>query len=209
MKRLLTLLSVGTIAVFSSCANDTRQERPNGADSTSYRPSSQGIVDSALPIDTLLHRFRSTLPDTPTTLLGGESSPERLSRALLTALTANDTARLRALVVSRTEFAWLYYPHTHWIRPPYEMGPDLVWLQVAANSEKGLVRLVRRYGGRSLRFDGLSCADSVLREGPNTIVQGCRVRFAAADSAARELQLFGSLLNRDGRYKFVSYANDL
>ena len=27
--------------------------------------------------------------------------------------------------------------------------------------------------------------------------------------AARDLRLFSSLLSRDGRYKFLSYANDL
>ena len=46
-------------------------------------------------------------------------------------------------------------------------------------------------------------------EGPNRLVTGCRVRFAAGDSAAREMRLFGALLNRDGQYKFLSYANDL
>ncbi len=168
-----------------------------------------GVVDSALPIDTLLHRFRATLADTPTTLVGGASSPEALTRTLLRALETQDTATVQRLVLSASEFAWLHYPHTRFTRPPYEMGPELLWLQLGMASEKGAVRLIRRYGGVPLRFEALACPDSATIEGPNRIWTGCRVRFAASDSTARELGLFGSLLQRDGRYKFVSYANEL
>lgn len=168
-----------------------------------------GVVDSALPIDTLLRRFRATLPDTPTTLAGGEPSPQALTRALLRALETQDTATVRRLVLSASEFAWLYYPHTRFTRPPYELGPELLWLQVALASEKGAVRLIRRYGGVPLRLEALDCPDSAVVEGPNRVLTGCRVRFAASDSAARELRLFAALLQRDGQYKFVSYANEL
>lgn len=140
---------------------------------------------------------------------GGGATPERLARELLTALTARDTAALRALVLSRAEFAWLYYPHSRFVAPPYELGPELVWITQGAGSEKGAVRLLNRFGGRPLRFLGVTCPDAVEREGPNTLTRGCRTRFAVADSAPREMRLFGALLYRDGRYKFLSYANDL
>lgn len=168
-----------------------------------------GVVDSALPIPVLLERFRATTVDTPTVLGGGAERPEALVRALLDAVSARDTVALRSLVMSRAEFAWLYYPHTKYVARPYELGPELVWLQHVAGSETGAVRLLERYGGSRLRLDALLCPDSVLVEGPNRITAGCRVRFAAADSAPRTLQLFAGLLARDGRYKFLSYANDL
>lgn len=168
-----------------------------------------GVVDSALPIPELLARFRAATADTPTTLSGGAKSPERLARALLAALGARDTAGVRALVMSRGEFAWLYYPHTKFTAPPYELGPDLVWIPLVAASDKGAGRLLSRFGGQALRIEALTCPDTVTTEGPNTIVSGCSVRFAGGDSAARDLRIFSSLLSRDGRYKFLSYANDL
>jgi hypothetical protein len=200
------ILMLAAVLVVLAC---DRPDRSDAADTRDRAPIAGSVVDSTLPIDTLLHRFRATLPDTPSVLTGGVGSPEALARALLGALQANDTTTLRSLAISPAEFAWLYYPHAKWTRPPYEMGPELVWLQVGASSEKGLVRLVRRYGGRALRFDALTCPDSSVTEGPNVITEGCRVRFAVADSAPRELRLFGSLLRRDGRYKLVSYSNDL
>lgn len=172
-------------------------------------PALVGVIDSALPIDTLLRRFRAAITDTPTVLLGGAATPEALTQALLTAVGRRDTSAIRSLVMNRSEFAWLYYPHTKFTRQPYELGPDLVWMQTRLASEQGITRLFARYGGSQLRFAGLSCSDSSTREGPNRLVADCRVRFAAADSAERELRLFGALLNRDGRYKFLTYANDL
>ena len=179
------------------------------------RPASEspapppGVVDSALPIPLLLDRFRATVADTPAALAGGATSPERLTRALLSALSAHDTAALRGLTVSRAEFAWLYYPESRYTRPPYELGPELVWLTTSAANEKGAGRLLQRYGGRPLRLDGVRCPAPAETEGTNAVLRGCLVRFAAGDSAVRELALFGALLRRDGRYKFLSFANDL
>ncbi|MBX3173361.1 MAG: hypothetical protein KF709_03065 [Gemmatimonadaceae bacterium] len=184
-------------------------DRNRSEQAASDVPHQEVHVDSALPIDTLLARFRATVADTPRRLDGGARDAEALTRALLTALQEQDTAALRQLVLTRSEFAWLYYPHTKFTAPPYELGPELLWFQLQLASEKGATRLVRRYGGSSLRFEALECPDSVSVEGPNRVVTGCRVRFAAADSAARTMRLFGSLLERDGRVKFVTYANDL
>jgi hypothetical protein len=202
-RRSRAALLLGLIATAAACASDTDQATP----AADLPPGA--VIDSALPIDTLLARFRATLPDTPTALVGGEASPERLTRALLGALTAQDTATIRRLVLSRSEFGWLYYPHTRYTKRPYELGPELLWIQVNENSEKGIVRLLRRYGGSRLRFEALACPDSSSVEGPNTLTGPCQVTFAAADSSARTMQIFGSIIARDGRFKFVSYANEL
>ncbi len=202
--RTTARLLVAGAALLGACVGDARSATPPAA-----AEAPGGVVDSALPIPVLLDRFRATTADTPAVLRGGAESPRALTVALLGAVARHDTATLRALVMSRAEFAWLYYPHTRFTAPPYELGPELVWLQLGAASETGAVRLLARYGGSALRLDALTCDDSVRIEGPNRIIGGCRVRFASGDSAARELRLFGALLNRDGRYKFLSYANDL
>lgn len=202
--RGFTLLVIMAVAI-AVVACDRAASSDGGADA---RPPGY-VVDSALPIDTLLARFRATIPDTPTTLAGGEASAERLAREFLRAVASNDTATIRRLVVNRAEFAWLYYPHTRFTKPPYELGAELLWIQINEASEKGIVRTLRRYGGSPLRFEALSCPDSAGAEGPNRVTVGCQLSFAAGDSAARSLRLFGSLLERDGRWKFISYANEL
>jgi len=195
----LVLTAVVMVGV-AACDPAPRAEPPTPA---------AGVVDSALPIPTLLARFRATVSDTPAVLEGGADSPLTLARALSRAIAAHDTAAVRGLALSKAEFGWLYYPNTKYVRPPYELGPELVWFTLVAASDKGAGRLLSRYGGRALRVEAVTCPDSAEQEGPNAILRGCRVRFAVPDSAEREMQLFGALLKRDGRYKFLSYANDL
>lgn len=204
IKRISPALAVAVAAIVGVAC-----DRSSGSTAETAALPPGYVVDSALPIDTLLARFRATIVDTPTTLVGGETSAERLAREFLRAVGANDTASIRRLVVNRAEFGWLYYPYTRFTKRPYELGPELLWMQVNEASEKGIVRTLRRYGGSRLRFEALNCPDSAVAEGPNRITIGCQLRFAAADSAARSLQLFGSLIERDGRWKFVSYANEL
>lgn len=200
MSKAIILLGL-SLAAALACGGDRAAD-------TEAVPSA-GVVDSALPIPVLLARFRAATPDTLTALSGGADSPDALGRALLAAVQRHDTAAVRALAVSRAEFAWLYYPHSRFTAPPYELGPDLVWLQLVAASDKGAGRLLQRYGGRALRFERLDCPDTAAVEGPNRIATGCTVRFAVADSAARDLRLFATTLTRDGRVKVLSFANDL
>ncbi len=197
---VLVLLLAGAAAACG--ARDAAEEQQAGA-------APAGVVDSALPIPVLLDRFRATLPDTPRMLAGGESSINRLARRLLIAVERNDTATARALILTRSEFAWLYYPETKFTHPPYELGPELVWLTTIGASEKGIGRLFARYGARRLRVSTIACPDSAVAEGVNRVHRGCRVTFSVPDSSAREMQLFGAVLERDGRFKFLSYANDL
>lgn len=199
--RVPLLVCVALVTLAAGCVDDARSVPEDRTAGT--------VVDSALPIAELLTRFQATLPDSPRTLAGGAEDAERLTRVLFTALATHDTTALRTLIVSRSEFGFLYYPHSQFTRAPYALAPDLVWLTMVSASEKGAGRLLARYGGRQLRFERLVCDDSARTEGPNRVQRGCRVRFAVPDSAPRELQLFGALLTRDGRTKFLSVANDL
>jgi hypothetical protein len=149
------------------------------------------------------------LPDEPTALERGESSRDALVRRFVRALEMSDTAALLALHLTRAEFAYLYYPFTQYTRPPYELSPALLWFLIEQNSEKGLVRLLRRYGGRPLGYVGYRCEQEPQREGANRLWNACRIKRKVESGELVEERLFGSIIERDGRYKFVSYANDL
>jgi hypothetical protein len=116
-----------------------------------------------------------------------------------------DSAALDRLQITREEFAYLYYPDSKLARPPYELGPDVMWMQIESQRQRGLHRLVGKYGGRKFQIRGLEC-QAVERQNA-VIVHQCAVRMNGADSVAR--QLFGSIIEREGRFKFVGYANRL
>jgi hypothetical protein len=169
--------------------------------------SDVGYVDSAIPIDEALQRFRQDLPEV-TALNGGLDSREQLVREFVRALGGRDTVALRRMVLTAGEFAWLYYPYSPLSRPPYELSPALMWFQLQGESEKGASRLLSERASRTLRYLGHTCGSPRV-EGKNRVHPSCELRrvTAAGDTVAE--RLFGLILERDGRYKFVGYANRL
>jgi hypothetical protein len=166
------------------------------------------VVDSILPMPELLRRFRADLGPAPAALGGGAPSREALVRAFVRAVEARDTAALRRLVLSRAEFAYLYFPESPVSRPPYSAPPALAWFQLVEGSNKGGGRLLARLGGRPLGYAGHRCEGPGERQGANRVWARCTVRLARAAGDTAERRLFGSVVARGGRYKFASYAND-
>jgi len=167
-----------------------------------------GVVDSALPRDEALRRFRAGSPERAD-LGEAPRSRDALVRAFVRALEANDTAGMRALVLTRAEFGWLYYATTPQGLPPYDLSPSLLWFLTEGGTSKGLRRLLEERGGRSVEYAGYHCEPAPSREGANTVWGPCLVRRVQAAGDTVEERLFGLILERAGRFKFVSLANKL
>lgn len=166
-------------------------------------------VDSIFPIEEEIRRFRAAIGPEPAALAGGAESREALVEAFVRALEADDLAALEALKLTVEEFAYLYYPHTRFTARPYELAPGLVWMQLENYGSKGLSRARARFAGRPLGYRGHACPDEPETEGPNRLWSGCVVRGADAAGEPVDLSLFGAILERDGRFKFVGYGNRL
>jgi hypothetical protein len=165
-------------------------------------------IDSILPMAEYLGRFRAGL-DQPAGFSGGETSREALARRFLAAVAARDTAALAALAVSREEFAWLIFPHHLYAEPPYQLDPAIFWMQLTGASAKGLGQTLGRFGGLPLGFRALDCSrDTVqIRGGPIAVWSPCGIRFRAGDRVETR-RLFGAMVEREGGYKLLSFAND-
>lgn len=165
------------------------------------------VVDSILPIDEELRRFRAGLPAVAA-FEGGASSPTQLADAVVRALAAADTSALVRLAVTRAEFAWLVYPESPYTAPPYRQAPGLVWMRQDGASRIGLARLLARYGGTAAGRAAVSCTEPPAVEGRNRIWRDCAIRLGRGGQAITA-QLFGAVIERDGQFKILSFANDL
>ena len=167
------------------------------------------VVDSALPPEEALRRFREALPVSTRLAGGAATSRDHLVTRFVRAVAEQDTAALRAMSIDKAEFAYLYYPRTQYVRPPYLLAPDVVWQLMHARSESGMKRLVARVGGDDLKLQGYGCEAAPSVQGDIRLYQQCSIRYRRAGTEPIERRrLFGSIIERDGRYKFVSYAND-
>lgn len=161
------------------------------------------VVDSIFPPEEAMRRFRAGLPEVDS-LSGGAASRDELVRRFVRAVEKQDTSELRTLLLNRAEFAYLYFPTSRFARPPLRTDPALLWFQMQMNSEKGIVRLLRRKGGTDAGFRGHTCEDAPVVEGENRLWERCAVQVADGDD-----RWFGTVIERRGRYKMVGYANGL
>ena len=179
---------------------------PGAADRHARAETPPAYVDSVVAWDVALARFREGLTE-PTGLSGGAASRDALIRAFVTGLERADTAGLAGLMLDRAEFAYFYYPTVPEAHPPYDLSPSLMWFMIQAASRKGLLRALGDLGGASLGFAGYACEGTVSRQGDNAVWGSCLLHRVQAPGDTVTERLFGPIVERDGRYKFVSLAN--
>jgi hypothetical protein len=183
----------------------------SGCDGGEARADTTGagrVVDSLLPREEALRRFRDGLPLSDS-LAGGASSRDELVQAFVRALSTSDTAGLARMAVSRSEFAYLYYPTSPRGKPPYDLEPGVMWFLQVQHSDRGLTRALKFYGGKPMALLGYDCGDRASREGENVVHGPCSLRWRDPDGHTAAVRLFSQILERDGRFKFLSYANRL
>lgn len=196
-------MTVGRLISWAALA--TLTTACGGAEAT---PRTGGVIDSVLPRDTAIARFQRVLPRVDS-LSGGAHSRDELVRRFVAALETRDTASLGSLILNQPEFGWLYYP-THPERlPPYNLTPQLMWFILQGNSNKGYARLLTQRSGQSLGFVGHRCQADSSRQGENTVWGPCVVLRRVKSGEPVAERLFGQIVERGRRYKFVSYANKL
>ena len=193
-------LLAGVVLALLACGD----QFVSGAPTTSH--SAPGEGGSPVSLDSALALFRAGLAPV-SELDDGTASLDAIVSRLVRAIEESDTAALRDMVMSRAEFAYLYYPTSVFTRPPMKQEPALVWYLHTQPSEKGVSRMVNRYGGRRLRiFNG--CAPPKV-EGENRLWFDCVQRIVNADGDTTVIRLFGGVYERNGRFKIFSYSNDL
>lgn len=208
MTASLVLTLLGTTLLLGACKAPGRSASvPDRAGDTATAAPAGRIIDSILPIEEHLRRFRTGLAQADS-LSGGASSERALVEAFLKATSARDSLALSRLLLTRGEYAWLYYPAHAYSRPPYELDPGSFWTLIQGNSGKGFTRVLREYGGRQLGYVTHACKPSDAVQAPVREWNQCEVGLTV-DSGQTVKRIFGSIVEIGGRYKFVSYANDL
>lgn len=165
--------------------------------------------DSILSMDILIERFQADLPRA--TSLGDDAprSRDELIARFAAAVADSSTEGLQAITLNAAEFAYLYFPTSLYARPPYAQPPAVNWLLLEQNSLKGRARLLRHYGGKRLVVEGHECAVEPDIQGRNRIHEQCTLNIRQSDGGLHAVRLFGSIIERDDRFKLMSLANRL
>jgi len=112
------------------------------------------------------------------------------------------------MTLTAREFVDLVYPESRYTRPPFRQAPGLVWSLVQNPSRAGRKRAVTRVGGLDVRLVDYACPRNPEWEGRNTLWADCAVRLADASGNVESHRLFGSIIEREGRFKIVSWSGE-
>lgn len=136
------------------------------------------------------------------------ASPEELARAVLAALERKDLDALRAMPLSEGEFRDHVWPELPTSRPERNVPFEYAWGQMKQRSDGSLSETVGRYGGRTLRFISTRFTGETTQYQTFSVMRESEI--IAADDSGRELilQLYGSAMRKDGRYKLFSFVVD-
>jgi hypothetical protein len=200
--RLISALTA--VAVLWAC----RPAPEASARTSGTATTTAGVVDSAIPREEALRRFRQGIPPVDT-LTGGADSRDALVRGFVAAVEQADTATLRRLLMTRQEFAWIYYPDNPQGLPPYDLSPGLLWFLLDNRGAIGLSHLMQERVGTPLRYVRYQCDSLPSMEGENRVWGPCVIARRQAGGDLLLERLFGPILERRGRFKFVNYANKL
>lgn len=208
----MTRSALGALVAAAGACGGSDRSAASGAHRADSHAAPAGapatVVDSALPIAEALRRFRVGLPEVRE-LSGGARSRDALVSRFVRSIESGDTAALRDMELTKSEFGYLVYPYSIYTRPPYEQQPDIVWMLARSAGERGYRRLIDRYGGKQLEFQDYACSEPPVSQGANRTWRECSTRFRRPGGEIVRGRLFGAIIERDGQFKFVNYSNDL
>lgn len=201
----ITLALTCSVLLLGAC-NRERPAATAAAAATvdSSTPAVLQHIDSVVPREVAIERFRQGTQQV-TRLTGGALSRDALVKAWVKAIETADTAALKRMLISRDEFAWVYYPTASQGLPPYDLSPALLWFMMDGQTAKGLRRLLEERAGKPLHVIGYSCDPKSTTEGENVVWGPCTLKRLQAPGDTIEERLFGLIVERGGQWKFLSY----
>jgi hypothetical protein len=141
-------------------------------------------------------------------LPNSHESAEALARAVLVAIEKRDGETLRALALNREEFTEHVWPDLPAARPERNLSPSFVWGDLNQKSNIMLRETLNAHGGKKYQLV------SVHFRGETTEYESYRVRRESeltvkdANGTERQIRVFGSMIEKGGRYKVFSYVVD-
>lgn len=144
----------------------------------------------------------------PAPLPNSRESPEALSRAVLAAIEARDADALRSLALTREEFFDRIWPELPAARPERNLSPSFVWGDLNQKSNISLRDTLSAHGGRTYEFVSIRFLGETTQYDSYRVQRESELTVKEPSGTERQIRLFGSMIEKGGRYKVFSYVID-
>jgi len=135
-------------------------------------------------------------------------SAEAAASAVLRALAARDIGTLRDLTVTEHEFREIVWPELPSSRPEVNLPVAYAWGTLAQNSQGSLASTIATHGGRRYTLVNVRVTGRSTPYDTFTVHRDVALDVTDEAGVGRQIRVFGSLLEREGRWKIFSYVTD-
>jgi hypothetical protein len=125
---------------------------------------------------------------------------------VLEALERRDRVALQAVVVSQQEFRDHVWPDLPSARPERNLPFSYVWGDLNQKSEAALAATLQRLGGQHFTLADVRFLGDTTQYGSYRVHRETAILVRDANGSESELRLFGSTLEKSGRFKVFSYV---
>lgn len=141
-------------------------------------------------------------------LAGSQATPEAVAREALERVAAGDREALLSISLSETEFREVVYPELPASRPERNTSADFVWRGLNQKSRNSLAFTLDRYAGQRLELVAVDFLGETTDYGSYRIHRQTALTVRRPDGAKTVVRLFGSMIERAGRYRIFSFVTD-
>jgi len=141
-----------------------------------------------------------------TELTGGASSIDSLMILFVDGLNRRDSLLLSEIVISEYEHNELLLPEFHLHYPAAtKENQDVIWTNLSNRTLKGFLYLMGNMTGKSFKYETVKFEDPVENYETYSIHTNSVITLSDSIGIKRNLKLFGSVVEKNGRFKLLSY----
>lgn len=138
-------------------------------------------------------------------LANSGDSIDDLAQRVLTAIESNDITKLDALRINRDEFKNYLWPEFPASKKNFPF--DFAWDNLNGKTIKGMTRALTDIGGQEYRLVDVAFEENSERYTTFTIYTSAVLNVTDKDGNIKALKFCGSIIERNGEYKFLSYRD--
>jgi len=214
MRALVAVSMLAILPLLAACGGDeapNRNEPRASRSSMVSRASVTSGVDAHVASGADAHVTSGAVGRASGELTGGASSPRRLVEQVLDAVADRDTAALLAMLVDADEYDRIVYPElgAHYVaaRDTRSETRQFLWENQRLDALKGMRSAMRELGGRRLSFVTIEFTEGEQRYPSYRLMEGGVVSVVDADGTPATLHMLGTMIEKGGRYKLLSYRD--